>query len=142
MKKKLKPSTLLKISPEEISPNPHNPRLIFGPDDLNELKKSIGKVGILVPLTVYKNQRKFPKTAYILLDGERRWRCAQELGLETVPANIIDEPSDVTQNILFMFNIHHYRKEWSLFPTALKLKVLIEKLGTDSEATLFNFTVP
>lgn len=44
------------------------------------------------------------------------------------------------QNILFMFNIHHYRKEWALFPTALKLAVLIEKLGTDQESTLSNFT--
>ena len=52
----------------------------------------------------------------------------------------MDEPGDVTQNILFMFNIHHYRKEWALFPTALKLEVLMKKLKTDSESTLANFT--
>lgn len=132
--------TLQNIRIDEISPNPHNPRLIFEPRELDELKNSISKVGILVPLTVYKNEKNFPKTQYVILDGERRWRCAKEIGLDTIPANIIDEPKDITQNILFMFNIHHFRKEWALFPTALKLEVIIEKLGTDQESILSEFT--
>jgi len=104
------------------------------------LKKSIAKVGILVPLTVYPNQKEVPKTKYILLDGERRLRVARELCMPTVPANVIDEPRDITQNILFMFNIHHYRKEWELFPTALKLEVVIKALETDNESVLSQFT--
>lgn len=132
--------TLQQIKVTEISPNPHNPRLIFDPTELEELKASMSKVGILVPLTVYENTKDFPKTKYILLDGERRWRCALELGLNEVLANVIDEPTDVTQNLLFMFNIHHFRKEWPLFPTALKLEVLIEKLGTTQESTLSELT--
>lgn len=132
--------TLFDLNISEISANPFNPRLIFDANDLNDLKKSINKVGILVPVTVYRNSRSHPNTSYILLDGERRWRCAQELNLETVPANIIDEPSDDTQNILYMFNIHHFRKEWALFPTALKLETVIEKIGTDQETVLADFT--
>lgn len=132
--------TLQNIRVDEISPNPHNPRLIFEPRELDDLKSSISKVGILVPLTVYRNEKSFPKTQYVILDGERRWRCAKEIELETIPANIIDEPKDITQNILFMFNIHHFRKEWALFPTALKLEVIIEKLGTDQESILSEFT--
>lgn len=132
--------TLFNIKVSDISANPFNPRLIFDPEDLNELKKSISKVGILVPLTVYRNTKSYPKTPYILLDGERRWRCAQELGFDIIPANIIDEPSDDTQNILYMFNIHHFRKEWALFPTALKLETVIQKIGTDQESVLSDFT--
>ena len=132
--------TLFKIPIDEIAPNPHNPRLIFDPQELDELKKSISKVGILVPITVYENAKRFPKAKYVLLDGERRWRCAKELGIEVISANIIDEPEDVTQNILFMFNIHHFRREWELFPTALKLEVIIKKLGTDQESVLSEFT--
>jgi len=132
--------TLFNIGTKELSPNPYNPRMVFDPDELEELKKSIRKVGILVPLTVYLNKKNHPPTKYILLDGERRWRCAKELGMEFVPANIIDEPEDITQNILFMFNIHHFRKEWALFPTALKLEVIIEKLGTEQESVLSEFT--
>ena len=88
----------------------------------------------------YENEKKHPKTRYILLDGERRWRSAKELTMQTVPANVIDEPKDVTQNILFMFNIHHYRTEWALFPTALKLEVLMNELETDTESILEKFT--
>lgn len=132
--------TLFQIPIDEIAPNPYNPRLIFDPQELDELKKSISKVGILVPVTVYENVKRFPKSKYVLLDGERRWRCAKELGLPVIPANIIDEPEDVTQNILFMFNIHHFRREWELFPTALKLEVIIKKLGTDQESVLSEFT--
>lgn len=137
---KTKRNTLVNISPQDLSPNPHNPRMFFDEEELKELKNSIEKVGILVPLTIYENKKKVPSTKYILLDGERRWRCAIELKLKSVPANVIDEPRDVTQNILYMFNIHHFRREWELFPTALKLEVLIQKLGTDSESTLSSFT--
>jgi len=132
--------TLTQIKLEDISPNPHNPRLVFNEEEMNELKKSIDKVGILVPITVYENTKKSPSTKYVLLDGERRWRCAKELHFEKIPANVIDEPEDITQNILFMFNIHHFRKEWALFPTALKLDIIIKKIGTDSEKTISEFT--
>ncbi len=132
--------TLQDIEVSSIAPNPHNPRLIFDEEELDDLKKSIKKVGILVPLTVYKNNKKHPSNEYIILDGERRWRSAKELGLSTIPANIIDEPKDITQNILFMFNIHHFREEWALFPTALKLEVIINRLDTDNEKTLSEFT--
>jgi len=132
--------TLQQIPVLDISPNPHNPRLIFDQEELEELKGSIKKVGILVPLTVYRNVKSFPDTPYVLLDGERRWRCAKELELPTIPANVIDEPKDVTQNILFMFNIHHYRRDWELFPTALKLEKLMESMETDQESVLSNFT--
>lgn len=132
--------TLQEIKVENISPNPHNPRLIFDPHELDELKNSISKVGILVPLTIYRNTKSYPQTEYVLLDGERRWRCAKELGLDLIPANVIDEPKDITQNILFMFNIHHFRKEWALFPTALKLEIIIKQIGSENENILSEFT--
>lgn len=139
-RKKMREKTLLMVRPEDIAPNPHNPRLIFDAEELAELSRSIEKVGILVPLTIFENRKKVPPTKFILLDGERRWRCATNLNLTAIPANVVDEPEDVTQNILFMFNIHHYRREWALFPTALKLEVLMKALKTESEAALSNFT--
>lgn len=132
--------TLFEIPVSEIAPNPHNPRLFWDDADLDELKGSMEKVGILVPLTVYKNSRANRKTEFVLLDGERRWRCAKELKWSTIKANVIDEPEDVTQNILYMFNIHHYRREWELFPTALKLEQLFKVMGTDQEVTIFKHT--
>ena len=96
-----------------IGPNPHNPRRLFDEEPLRVLRESIEKLGILVPVTVYqeRGERRSTDTAYVLLDGERRWRCAQDLKLESVPAIVVGEPDDV-QNILTMFHIHNLREGW------------------------------
>ena len=115
-------STLVHIKPADIAPNRDNPRALFDYRNLKYLSESISDVGVLVPLIVYEGGVAGKK--YTLLDGERRLRCARDLKLETVPANIIDPPSKL-QNILLMFNIHNVRKDWELVPTALKLEAII-----------------
>jgi ParB/RepB/Spo0J family partition protein len=108
----------------KLKPNPHNPRMLFDRDDLDILRESISRVGILVPLTVYKEKS---TGVYVILDGQRRWMCAMDVGLKTIPVNEVAEPSTV-QNIVTMFQIHKLRKDWELMPTALKLEVLIRAL--------------
>lgn len=103
------------IQPADIIKNPENPRLIFREDELAALEKSITEQGILVPLTVYQDRGK-----YVILDGERRWRCATKLGLAKVPVIIQPKP-DKLQNIMMMFAIHKARADWDPLPTALKL---------------------
>lgn len=109
------------VSPQEIDPNPDNPRLIFHEDELEALEESIKLQGILVPLSVYERQRR-----YVLLDGERRWRCALKLGLPRIPVVIQAEP-DRLQNIMMMFAIHNARTDWDPLPTAYKLQELEEE---------------
>jgi len=128
--------TLKELSPGIIAANPNNPRIIFDEKDLEDLKESIRNAGVLVPITVYENTEPDSTEKYVLLDGERRWRCVKALGLSSIPANIIDKPKDITQNILYMFNIHYFRKQWELFPTALKLEKIIELLKTDKDSVL------
>jgi ParB/RepB/Spo0J family partition protein len=127
-------SSVSLINPSEIERNPENPRLIFREDELLSLQESIAEQGILVPLTVYR-----ASGHYVILDGERRWRCALKLGLSAVPAIIQPEPDPVT-NIMMMFAIHKTRHDWDPLPTAIKLddlrKALARKLGrppTESE---------
>jgi ParB family chromosome partitioning protein len=105
------------------------------------LKESIAKLGILVPITVYQETgpRRTSPTRYLILDGERRWRCARDLTLRNVPAIIVEEPSE-EQNILTMFHIHNVRAGWQLMPTALKLQVLMDMLGETNERTLAELT--
>ncbi len=129
-------SKLVRIPIEKIRRNPHNPRALFDPEPLNVLRDSIKEVGILVPLLVYESIK---TKDYVILDGERRWRCAKELGLPDVPANVIEEPSTLN-NILRMFNIHNVREPWELMPTALKLEVIIRETNTDSELKLSKIT--
>ena len=120
-----KRSTLVDIKPSDIAPNIDNPRTLFDYGDMKYLRESISEVGVLVPLIVYEGGVSGKK--YILLDGDRRLRCARDLKLQTVPANIIDAP-DRLHNILLMFNIHNVRKDWELVPTALKLETIIRLL--------------
>jgi ParB/RepB/Spo0J family partition protein len=125
-------SEIVNISPNEIVPNPENPRLIFYTEGLDILKQSIRKYGILVPTTVF---RRSSTSKYTILDGERRWRCSQVLSLKTIPAIVIPPP-DKKQNILLMFNIHKVREEWELVPTALKLEVLLRMMPDSSDKEL------
>jgi ParB family transcriptional regulator, chromosome partitioning protein len=129
------PSKLANLPIDKIFRNPHNPRTLFDPEPLKMLLESIKELGILVPLLVYENKM----GNYVILDGERRWRCAKELGFKTVPANVIEEPSAI-DNILRMFNIHNVRESWELMPTALKLEVIIRELNTDNEIKLAKIT--
>src|SRR4051794_25820591 len=114
---------LLEISPDSVKPNPDNPRLIFREDDMNELLQSIQEVGIRVPISVYADGKK-----YVLLDGERRWRCSKKLNLPTVPAHIQAKPSRL-ENLLMMFNIHNVRVDWDIMPMALKLAQVRDMLA-------------
>ena len=124
------------VATDSLKSNPHNPRLLFDREPLAVLMASIKKVGILVPLTVYRAK---DRQKYTILDGERRWRCAHELALPTVPINQIAQPT-VVQNIVTMFQIHQLREDWELMPTALKLEVLMEKLQERSDGKLAELT--
>src|SRR5260370_29474570 len=103
---------------EKLKANPHNPRMLFDRADLHILRNSIERVGILVPLTVYQEKS---SGDYVILDGQRRWICAQEVGLKKIPVNEVAEPT-LVQNIVTMFQIHKLRKAWELRPTTLTLK--------------------
>lgn len=128
-----KPAT---VPTKSLRPNPHNPRMLFDEEPLSALKTSIEKVGILVPLTVYKASG---SDKYTILDGQRRWICAERLGLSEVPINEVQEPS-LAQNIVTMFQIHKLRKDWDLMPTALKLGVLMDELNERADGTLSELT--
>src|ERR1700680_4735151 len=121
---------------KSLKPNPHNPRLLFDRADMDILRSSIERVGILVPLTVYRESR---SGVYRILDGQRRWICAQEAGLTEIPVNEVSEPS-LVQNIVTMFQIHKLRKDWELMPTALKLELLMRELGEKMERPLAELT--
>jgi len=124
------------IPTRELKPNPHNPRMLFDRGPLETLKDSIKKVGILVPLTVYWDGK---RKAWAILDGQRRWQCAVDLKLPTVPANEVARPG-LVENIVTMFQIHQYREDWELMPTALKLGVLMDHMHEKRNRFLADLT--
>lgn len=114
----------LKLIPvDSVRRNPENPRLLFRQEEMDELLESIRTYGIQVPVSVYEERNR-----YVLIDGERRWRCAVKLNLSTIPALVQDKPDRLT-NILLMFNIHAMREQWDLLTIALKLKDVIHLLA-------------
>ena len=133
----LSPAIGVKTVPtDDLQPNPHNPRLLFDRVDLETLKASIARVGILVPLTVYWNGA---QKTWVILDGQRRWICAKELNVKAVPVNQVAEPT-LVENIVTMFQIHKLRRDWELMPTALKLAVLMDALQEKRDKQLGELT--
>jgi ParB family chromosome partitioning protein len=68
-----------------IQPNPLQPRQAFDQAAIDELAESIRQKGILQPLLVRRING-----AYELIAGERRFRAAQQLGMEQVPVTVRD----------------------------------------------------
>jgi len=124
------------LAPDDLKANPHNPRTLFDREDMHILRQSIARVGILVPLTVYREKS---SGQYVILDGQRRWMCAQHVKLNKIPVNEVAEPT-LVQNIVTMFQIHKLRKDWELMPTAIKLELLMRELGERKERRLAELT--
>lgn len=123
----VKESKLEYISPDDISKNPDNPRIIFRQDEMDNLLNSINETGIQVPLTIYRDEH----NQNVLIDGERRWRCAKKLNLKEVPVIVQPKPTKLG-NILMMFHIHNVRVQWDPLVIAFKLneiKKSLEKEG-------------
>lgn len=74
---------IVQIPLEELQPNPLQPRGVITPESLTDLINSIRQHGILEPLVVADTP-----AGYQIIAGERRWRSAKILGLDTVPAII------------------------------------------------------
>jgi len=111
---------LRNISPDIVKPNPENPRMIFRQEEMDTLMVSIAKHGVQVPITVYKDGAKF-----VLIDGERRWRCAKKLNLKKIPALVQEKPNKL-QNLILMSNIHALREQWDYFTIATNLQKIID----------------
>tara|TARA_B100000900_G_scaffold322875_1_gene282349 strand:- start:2553 stop:3449 length:897 start_codon:yes stop_codon:yes gene_type:complete len=72
---------LAEVSTADIKPSPFQPRRAFATEALDELAASIQHHGVLQPIVV----RGLPQGGFELIAGERRWRAAQQAGLQTIP---------------------------------------------------------
>jgi ParB family chromosome partitioning protein len=93
------------IDPAAIEPNPKQPRQVFDEEALAELVHSIREFGLMQPIVV----RALPGTStpsYQLVMGERRWRAAQQAGLETIPAIVRETADESMLRDALLENIH------------------------------------
>jgi ParB family chromosome partitioning protein len=66
-----------------IRPNPQQPREHFDEETLASLADSIREVGVLQPILARERDGE-----YEMIAGERRWRAARRVGMQTIPAII------------------------------------------------------
>jgi ParB family chromosome partitioning protein len=85
-----------------ISPNPKQPRTVFDEAALKELMVSIKEIGILQPPVV----REVSGGRYELIMGERRYRAAKAVGLNTIPVIIRQTPDNELLREALIENIH------------------------------------
>lgn len=98
---------LASLSPDDIVPNPQQPRIEFREEELAELIVSIREFGVLQPIVVR------PRTGapdgepqYELIMGERRLRATKAAGLDTIPAVIKNTADEDMLRDALLENLH------------------------------------
>jgi ParB family chromosome partitioning protein len=115
------------VAVDAIVPNPKQPRTVFDDEALDELKVSIEEVGFLQPIVV----REIAAQKYELVMGERRWRAAQALGREVIPAIIRDTRDDAMLRDALLENIH--RANLNPLEEAAAYQQLLDEFGATHE---------
>ncbi len=82
------PGLVRQVMVSTLRPGPYQPRHVEDPAALDALTASVREHGVLQPLLVRPSDGSLEIVA-----GERRWRAARVVGLETVPA-VVRELSD------------------------------------------------
>ncbi|MED5815749.1 ParB/RepB/Spo0J family partition protein [Mycolicibacterium sp. 050232] len=98
-------ATYREIDPNLIQPNPRQPRQVFDEEALNELVHSIREFGLMQPIVVRAVEEN-GESRYQLVMGERRWRAAQQAGLEAIPAIVRETGDDSMLRDALLENIH------------------------------------
>jgi ParB family chromosome partitioning protein len=97
-----------------IRPNPRQPRTVFDEDALAELAASLHAIGLLQPVVVRpvghspvdSDPGQNDDHEFELVAGERRFRCAQSLGWDTIPAMVRPtQDADLLRDAL-LENVH------------------------------------
>ncbi|MFV4913030.1 ParB/RepB/Spo0J family partition protein [Microbacterium lacticum] len=118
---------LVSVDPNEIVPNPRQPRTNFDPDDLAELVHSIREFGVLQPVVVRTNE----DGAYELIMGERRTRAAREAGLTSIPAIVRDTADEDLLRDALLENLH--RSQLNPLEEASAYQQLLDDFGITQE---------
>src|SRR3990167_8422378 len=111
----------LEIPLEDVVPGHNQPRKLFDSNAIDELAASIHEKGILQPVIV----RRLGGGKYELIAGERRFRAAQRLKLEKIPAVVKDVEPEETLEIALIENLQ--RRDLNPIEEALAYQDLLEK---------------
>jgi len=118
--------SIVEISIDSILTNPYQPRTHFDEVSLSELAQSIEELGIIQPITVVKQGKKFQ-----LISGERRFRASKKIGLKVIPAYVRIANDQEMLEMALVENIQ--RKDLDPIEVALSYQRLIDEIKLTQE---------
>lgn len=116
-----------KISVSKIVPYDKQPRKYFDEAKMGTLRNSIKKYGIKEPLTVEIQK----DGTFLLVNGERRFRAAKDLGMKEVPV-VIEAESNSVQRLILMFHLQEQHEGW----TPIEKAIAVSELAGEMKSTI------
>jgi ParB family chromosome partitioning protein len=121
--KETKRDNLARLPVDLIQRGRYQPRREFDPDSLRELADSIAAQGVIQPVVV----RAVENDRYELIAGERRWRAAQQAGLDEIPVVIKEVTEEAAMAMGLIENIQ--REDLNPLEEANALSRLLHEFG-------------
>lgn len=112
----------------QLRPNRFQPRRDFDPETLAELASSIRTQGLVQPIVVTPES----DGRYTIVAGERRWRAAQQAGLEQVPV-VVREVRDDRHLLELALVENLQRTDLNPIEEALAYQALQDEFGLGQE---------
>jgi len=123
---------LANLSPDDIVPNPQQPRSEFREQELNELIVSVREFGVLQPIVVRPRPGAVAgEPQYELIMGERRLRASKAAGLASIPAVVKNTADDAMLRDALLENLH--RAELNPLEEASAYQQLLADFGITQE---------
>lgn len=117
---------VVELSVGDIDPNRNQPRKKFDDDALLALADSIRHNGVLSPILVARDGRR-----YTIIAGERRWRAARLANCPTIPAIVRDWDDVHRQEAALIENIQ--REDLNAIEEAQGIRRLMEECALTQE---------
>jgi ParB family chromosome partitioning protein len=123
---------LANLSPDDIVPNPSQPRSEFREEELDELVVSIREIGVLQPIVVRPLVGAVAGgPQFELIMGERRLRATKRLGLDTIPAIVKNTADEDMLRDALLENLH--RANLNALEEASAYQQLLSDFGITQE---------
>lgn len=110
-----------------VDPDPNQPRKDFQEDKLLELAESISAIGVKQAITIREVGDR-----YIIIAGERRYRASKLVNKETIPAIIVKENDQLSEEMIFSHQLSEnlHRQDLNPVEKAEFIQERIEELKT------------
>jgi ParB family transcriptional regulator, chromosome partitioning protein len=116
------------VSVSAIMPNPLQPRMsLLGDEEFVDLVQSVREHGLLQPILLTHADRDEHGQRYYIIAGERRWRAAEQAGMEVVPAVIREATPQMMLELALVENLQ--RADLNPLEAARGYQMLTDEYG-------------